>query len=283
MTKHKLKSLALGVAAAALMHATDAAAACSSLINVAVSPSIANTASNVVAAFYNYYPSASYCVGLVVYADANIASDIVSGGSTGPYDLFLSDSAVYPYDLAFFYSSLVSGQPFPFATDTLDLYSSANTPVNISGGLPTTGIQPFKYPDPSTLDPWGLAAIQVLYSKWPYIQALENGIGTTDPNTVAVYADVEFSGVAYGFTAKSQVCNNYGGGQVYEVGSYHYEYEFGRDYFTPIEWFGVAIARGQTAAQETELTDFINFLTGVGTTAGTAALQQTCLQIPPQP
>jgi molybdate transport system substrate-binding protein len=91
---------------------------------------------------------------------------------------------------------------------------------------------------------------------------------------------VEYLNYAYGFTAKSQICTVFNGVEQYEAGSFHHEYTFGVDYFNPIVLTGIKVARTRTAAQETELTDFVNFLTGVGTTTGTNTLLQHCYKLP---
>jgi molybdate transport system substrate-binding protein len=43
---------------------------------------------------------------------------------------------------------------------------------------------------------------------------------------------------------------------------------------------GVQIALTRTSDQQTELNNFINLLTGVGTTAGTADIQSYCYRLP---
>jgi molybdate transport system substrate-binding protein len=275
MLTNKLKSMAMGVSVAAMLSSSAHAGA---NITVAVSPSLSSAISDVISAFENYYSAAGYDVSLVTDTDANIEASIIAGGTSGPYDLFLSESIVAPADLQYNHPSTVTGAPFLFVQDTIDLYSSASNPVNISAGLPTTGIQPFSYADPlNRADPYGASALSVLAGNPAGQQALSDGLGVVAPTAVAAYAEVEYLGLAYGFVPKSQICAAFNGVEQYEPGSFHYQYDF------PISLYGIQTALSSHTANstvQTVLTDFVNFLTGNGTTAGQQALQNHCYKIP---
>lgn len=265
MSKEKLKHLAISLAAFALS-CTNANAA--TTITVAVTPTVATAIVDLVADFANANPT--YNVTVVGAPDSLSKDTIVAGGATGPYDLLLAQSYLVPADLKYNYPSLVSGDPFPFAKDTLVLYS---TTVDISGGIPLQP-QAFSVPDPATLDPYGVAAVQALGPE--YLYALSKSLPIKTADAGGSYARVEYMGTAYGFTGKSQICAAVTGVETYEPGSFHHEYVLGQNYATDIVLAGIKIARTRTADQETALTAFVNFLTSAKATS----LQYHCYKLP---
>ncbi|KAF2990038.1 hypothetical protein OGR47_17540 [Methylocystis sp. MJC1] len=265
MLKEQFKQLAIGVAAFTFSCATAKAA---TTITVAVTPTAANAIVDLVADFVNANPT--YDVAVVGSSDSLSKDAIVAGGATGPYDLLLAQSYSVPANLKYYYPTLVSGDPFPFAKDTLVLYS---TTVDISQGIPLQ-LQAFSLPDPATADPYGVAAVQALGPEYLYAQGQSLTIKTADAG--GSYAQVAYLGTAYGFTGKSQICTAVTNVDQYEPGSFHHEYVLGQDYTTDIVLAGVKIARTRTVDQETALTAFVNFLVSAKATA----LQHHCYKLP---
>jgi molybdate transport system substrate-binding protein len=265
MPKEKLKHIAIGLAAFALSCANAKAA---TTITVAVTPTAAPAIVDLVADFVNANPT--YDVAVVGSSDSLSKDAIVAGGATGPYDLLLAQSYLVPANLKYHYPSLVSGDLFPYAKDTLVLYS---TTVDISQGVPLQ-MQAFSVPDPATLDPYGVAAVQAMRAEYLYALAKRLPIKTVDAG--GSYAQVAYLGTAYGFTGKSQICTAVTSVEQYEPGSFHHEYVLGQNYMTDIVLAGVKIARTRTADQETALTAFVNFLTSAKATA----LQHHCYKLP---
>jgi molybdate transport system substrate-binding protein len=94
---------------------------------------------------------------------------------------------------------------------------------------------------------------------------------------------IELGTFSYGFVNKSAICNNYfGTTETYPAGTFHHEYlPGGRHPYHRIELTGVKLTLApRTAEQETELTNFVNFLTGSGTTRGTDVLKRYCYTVP---
>jgi len=264
----KFKHLALAVSAAMLLCPSAQAA---SSITVSVTPIAANAVADLVSDFLNAFPTSGYSVSLKIVSDAAAKDGIVAGNAPVP-DLFLSKSFVAPLDLKLNHPTLIVGDPFPYAEDTLVLYSSADKNVDISGGVPSfSHLQPFSIPTPATLDPYGVAAALVL--KGTYLRAVRNGLVLKTEDAAGSYAAVEYLTTSYGFTGKSQICSAVAGVEEFEPGSFHHEFTN----TTPIVLAGVKIASStRTAAQETELTDFVNYLTGTGSVNFT----QHCFKLP---
>jgi molybdate transport system substrate-binding protein len=280
MTGSKLKYLMLGVSTAAFvtMYSTAYAA---TTISIGVAPSFANTLNDVIGAFQNYYivnGNLSYNVVVTIDTGANLESNVVNGGAAAPYDLLLSSDALAPVKLYADYNSLVVGSPFPYAKDSLDLYSAS---VDISAGLPTSLNQPFVLADPRA-DVYGTSAAEVLLTTPGVITAYKQGYIQTRPDIGTTFAAADGGTFAYGFVAKSQICQYYGGSEQYVPGTYHHEYVYNNwaHPYVPIVLTGIKIARTRAADQETELTNFVNFLTGVGSSDGTSVIKQYCFKTP---
>ena len=313
--------LKLSIGACALMQAcvslpaVAATCATTSNITVAVTPTLTTTFSTITSDFALVYsanytpntPADCYTVSLISATASTIAGTVgaaaVAGGNaSSAYDVFIAESPLVPAQLAGKYSSLLSGVlPFWVANDTLELYS---TTVDISAGLPLFPTA-FSVPNPATLDPYGLATVQVLKLGWP--KALAKGLPITTDDAFSAWTALEYGAgsPAYGFTGKSQICTNIGsGGESYEDGTYHHEYVFGRDYVTPLPWTGLKLNQlsngavvARTTQAEAAVNAFISFLSQAsvtvpnntpggsgGTTTldgGKAGLAQSCLKTTP--
>jgi molybdate transport system substrate-binding protein len=284
-----MKKLAASVAAAILITCSQVHAA--SKISVAVAPSFANAANDIVGAFQAYYFTThglTYNVSLIIKSAPQLEADIIAGGSsTGPYDLFLSSGLKEVLDLKLNHSALLAGNPFAYATDLLDLYS---TTIDVTGGLPFPLTTDFVIADPAQ-DVYGRAAAEVLLSPpWSISpSSIPGGHVFTKPDTGTALATINLGLFAYGFVGKSQICQLSSGVETYPDGSYHHEYQplSSSHPYIPIVMAGVEIALTRTADQQTELGDFIAFLTGTadsfGNTnaSGTTIIQNDCFALPP--
>lgn len=288
MTSSRLKTLAMGVSTAlALSYAPTQAATIT--IKVGAAASFGNTANDLIGAFQAYYSlnyGLSYNIALTVDTPQYIEQDIINGGLSGPYDLFLSSDGQEPHDLYRNHTSLVIGSPIKYAQDFLELYSSS---VDISNGLPYPLKTNFVIPDP-TQDHYGEAAADVLAS-FPWFinpKTIPSGHVFTQPDVGTSFAAVNNGLYAYGFAAKSQICTNVGGTEYYPDGTYHHEYRPANPVHPSekLVFKGIKIALTRTTDQETELTNFIAFLTGapdvngVATTAGTSLISRYCFKLP---
>jgi molybdate transport system substrate-binding protein len=173
----------------------------------------------------------------------------------------------------------VEGNPFSYAHDFLDLYS---TSIDISNGLPNPITANLAIANPAK-DTYGKAAAEILSSAPWYITTIPSANVTALPNIGAVYAGSKMGKFAYGFVAKSQICRYSNGTEKYVTGSYHYEYRL-ENYLHPYEKLtlkGIKIAlSNRTAEAETELANFVNFLTGNGVTIGTDIIRTYCYKLP---
>jgi molybdate transport system substrate-binding protein len=289
-----IKKLSLGLSTAVVM--TWSPADAQSRLVVAAAFSFGTAANNIIPAFGNYYitnHNIDYSdMPLIVSGAPNLESSIING--TLYADLFLSSSAEEPEDLARHYPKLVVGEPFVFAIDSLELYS---TTVDISDGLPHPLTTNILIPDP-TEDNYGAAAAQILAS-WPW-RILASSIPAayattpgslvhTQPSVGQVYRQLLRGRYPYGFVAKSQICQDILGTVTYDAGSYHHEYKpFGRHHYNPelVTLTGIKLAKTRTPDQETELKNFIAFLTGTkdtygtATNAGTGWIESYCFKLP---
>ena len=129
----KLRKLLMGMSASALL-ASSAHAATS--ITVAATPALANTLADLAADFSNLYPTLSYNVAVVVNNDANLRDDIVAGGTTGPYDLFLSESALLPLQLVKKYPTIAPGPCPSHSRATRLFFTAPRRPWTSAGDSP---------------------------------------------------------------------------------------------------------------------------------------------------
>lgn len=260
MFKMRMKQLTLGLSASVALMCSDARATTIN-IKVAVASSFGNAASDLASAFQAYYGAygLTYTISLSIASAQTLEADIIGGGA---FDLFLSSSKKEPKDLADNYPSLVVGTPFKYAKDFLALYSKS---VDIGAGLPYPLTTDFVIPDP-TKDVYGEAAAEVLSSYPWYIDpaTFPSGHAFTKRNVGASFAAVDIGLYSYGFLAKSQICFNGASGQTFPAGSYHHIYKPNNEDH-PSEKLvlkGIKIAHTRTTDQETELSNFVAFLTG---------------------
>jgi molybdate transport system substrate-binding protein len=282
---NRMKRLAVGLSAALTMIYAPAQAA--STIRIGVASSVATAASDIIGAFQAYYFAnygLTYNVAYAIDTAQQIEADIIAGGTTGPYDLFLSSSVTEPRDLANHHATLVSGALFHYARDRIDLFSPT---IDVTGGLPNPPTADFVIPDP-TEDVYGAAAAQLLGSPPWNITTIPGGHVFTAPDAGSTYFSIKSGTFASGFVAKSQICRSAGGVESYPAGSYHKEYR-PRDGYTAIRLGGIAIALTRTTDQQTQLNDFISFLTGTADSHGVvvpigpATIQSYCFRLPAAP
>lgn len=270
----KLKQLTFAVAAVLTIMCAPAYA---TSIKIAVAANFAATLNSMLGPFQSLYPSDSFS--LVSDSTTNIKNAIISAGTATTYDLFLSADFAAPQDLYANHNSLVVGAPFHYATGSLELWSKT---VNISAGLPNPLTTNIVIADP-TKAPYGKAAQQVLASSPWSITTIPSGFVFTRPNITTTYQAVNSGTFAYGFVAKSAICTKPGSSEVYPAGTYHHSYLYNDPAhpYDQIKQYAIKINRsGRTTAQNTVLNNFVNFLTGVGTTAGTARILYYCYQLP---
>jgi molybdate transport system substrate-binding protein len=278
----RMKMLAVGLTAAFAMSYSPADA---QTISIAVAPSFGKTANDLAGAFSSYYGlnfGVSYNISLQIEDDADIQSDIIAGGTSGPYDLYLASGAVQAASLAINAPSLVSSA-FIYAKDVLDLYSPT---VDVTGGLPFPLTTKFVMPDPA-VDVYGQSAAGVLaFGPWHILPtAIPGGFVSTSPSVGTTYSLVKVGAFPYGFVARSQICRSNSGVKTYTAGSYHHEYGLSNGAL-PIVLTAATIAKTRTTDQNTVLSNFIAFMTGtadsngVTTTFGTGIIQGYCFDLP---
>jgi molybdate transport system substrate-binding protein len=277
MISSKIKKLTL---AASVAMATTSSSAYATTISVGVAPSFAEALIDLAGAFQEYYithGNLNYNVVVTVDSTANLKSEIINGGPSGPFDLLLSPDNLALFDLALKQPSLVVGQPFQYATDSLMLYSKSQ---DISAGLPSSLTQDFVIADPLK-DAYGRAAAQVLATTPGIVTAFRQGHIKTRDDIGTTFAAVDGGSYAYGLVAKSQICQYNNSSEYYVDGTYHHEYSPTNSAhpYIPISLNGIKIALTRATDKETELADFVNFLTGQGATAGTSVIKQYCYKV----
>jgi molybdate transport system substrate-binding protein len=283
------KKAALGLAAAvAAMWSPPADA---EQIVIASARGLGLVASEIVRAFGVYYHThhgLDYQRGIsVIIKDAaSLKSDIT--GSPANYDLFLSSSKDEPEELAKDNASLVTGKPFAYAVDSLVLYSPT---IDVTAGLKNPLATAFLIPDPDK-DNYGEAVAQILASPpWSIpVSAIPGGYVVALPNASMIPAALRIGKHPFGFVARSQICKFANGVASYPPNSYFHEYR-PNDPAHPydqelVTLTGIKLAKPRTADQDTELANFISFLTGAedsfgeAPAEGTAILQSHCFRTP---
>lgn len=269
---------------------TAAALACGSAsaqtitINVGASPTLANSLVDLIGSFQSYYfgQAISYNIAVTVDSNENLKAAVINSTGTPPFDMLLTDDAALGEDLTVNFPSLVEGTPTTFAQDALYLYS---TTVDISSGLPVDFTGPLAIADPTT-DVFGRAAATSLARRPWQITTLPNERVNVQPDVSLVQAAVDLAVYPYGMVPKSAICTSPNGKKkVFADGSYYSLVKKLKG--TPYEQIDVVSVRTanatRTAAQATEMTNFTNFLTGVGTTLGTDVLRRYCYALPAAP
>jgi molybdate transport system substrate-binding protein len=270
-------SLISGISAAALVACSPAHA---TTISVGVAANFANPLSDIITAFKSYYNGYGFDVTYTSKSTGALETDIINGGASGPYDLFLAADKAHVDDLVTTHSSLVypyTKSPsalyeFHYASGLLEFYSKT---VNInSSGLPAPFTTNFVIADPVNA-PYGKAAKQLLTNApWTYTSAIPGGYVFTASNIDNTLAAIDGGSYAYGFVAKSQICKVISGVETFT--NYHYSYTTGYD---PIVQYGVEIAiTSRTSAQQDELDKFVDFILNNATAQG--IIQSYCYSYP---
>jgi molybdate transport system substrate-binding protein len=282
------KKLAPGLAAAvAAMWSLPADAQ----IVIAAARGFGPAASEIVRAFGFHYRTLRDVdyqrnIRVIVKDAAAIKSDIT--GNPAEYDLFLAPSRDEPDDLAKDNASVVAGKPFPYAVDSLVLYSPS---IDVTAGLKNPLTTTFLIPDPDK-DNYGEAVAQILASPpWNIPDsAIPGGYVVALPNASLIPAALRIGKHTFGFVARSQICKFANGVASYPPNSYYHEYN-SNDPAHPydeelVTLTGIKLAKTRTADQDTELANFISFLTG-GTDSfgdtpadGTLILRSHCFRTP---
>ncbi|MDE2604134.1 MAG: hypothetical protein KGL62_17475, partial [Bradyrhizobium sp.] len=112
--------------------------------------------------------------------------------------------------------------------------------------------------DPSKA-PYGVAAQSVLSNV--YSITLPNAKVDEYSNITNTYNSVQSGSEKYGFVARSQICTH-GDTTPQYSGVSHQDIASGGSTYSPILQGGVEIAHTRTSAQQTELTTFVQYLTG---------------------
>lgn len=262
-----------------------------STITIAASPAVANAVNDMINDFIGVtdsLPNATggiglgYSISLQVITDAEAAANIITANQPGGDltqlpDLFLSQSVVAPNDLILKGLTL-DGQLIKFAKDSLVLYSSAEKQANITATIAPNGYLELDKllkikvatPDWTSNDPYGLSVKKLLGSGLLQLLKNKNKLVVT-PDMVSSYAAVEIvdladGGAPWGFTGLSQICTVNDGIQAFEPGSKYFTFPARFD----VQLAGVKIANNfnltsspsYSSAQEQELNDFVDFLTG---------------------
>lgn len=275
-----LKKLLMGAAFAAL--AGTSAHAQTVTISVVAAANLTGPLMAIISDFESHFSAQHYQVTATFAASGTLEAQI-NGTCTGctpnqpGYDLFLSADTAHPQDLITSYPSTVFAYNSPatppkyliqYVIGELDLYSNT-AGIDVSSGLPS-GWSKVAIANPANA-PYGLAASQVLKNQY--------GIATLPNSKVDQYADITatfnaVNGVSpnpptelYGFVARSQICNM--SNTPPYIGVSHQDIASGVGTYDPIVQGGVEIAHTRTAAQQLELTRFVQYLVGKNFSGGT--------------
>jgi molybdate transport system substrate-binding protein len=262
MIGKRLKKQVLSVSAVLAMAYSPAHA--TTTISIGVAANFYATLGKITAAYTLANPG--YGFTLHYAATGTLKASIIAGGNSGPYDLFLSADKATPDYLVSNYPTYVVGSDFEYAIGSLLLW--ANSTTDISAGLPSPLNTNFVIADP-TKAPYGYAAAQVLSSSpWsiPITTTYPSGYVQIDPNILSTYNDVAAKTYPYGFIHLSAVCTQNLTTGVQTIGSgtsYHqYLYNDTSHPYSQITQYGVKInITGRTTDQNTELTNFVSYLT----------------------
>ncbi|WP_096704330.1 molybdate ABC transporter substrate-binding protein [Magnetospirillum sp. 15-1] len=216
-------------------------------ITVGVAANFSTPLSEIITKFQTANPG--YYVTTTSKSTGQLQADIIAGGTSGPYDLFLAANAASPIYLHDYYSSLVVGDVFTYAQGYLELWSNKSG-VDISAGLPTNFTKTVIANVPNA--PYGVAASQILAAD-PYYVELPDSRVDQKSDITATYNSVADGTYDYGFVAKSQICLN---GSFSGVS--HHSYTSGYD---AIIQDGIKINRtARTSGENTVLAAFVTYL-----------------------
>lgn len=315
MFGYKTKALTCGVSAACMLMGLSSADAATYTFKVGVAANFANTLKDIINRYKNYHAGDgnTYTISYVSDSTANLKAAVLA--ATSPYDLFLSADTAAPAAVAtkgLIYSG-VTQSPFFYATGSVVLAAQsvniADCPTPGAGngcGLPTTGSAAytnFVIANPSKA-PYGAAALSII-NQAPWSLGLASSstfpVATFPASYVYTSANIgtTFDAVnaatpsyAYGFVAKSQVCNNgslgsASGGTFRITRAFEYKYDgssspnFGHtgttaQTYARIVQNGIPIERSQAAALKTVIIDFENYILGSGDGQGTTLRTKYC-------
>jgi molybdate transport system substrate-binding protein len=277
MSPIKFRPAALSAIAVAALASSAANAA--TKINVAVAANFTATVTQLISTFKLLYPGTD--VTFTSDSSANLQAAIIN--HTAVYDLFLSADKTRPQQLATTYPTLVIGQPFLYAVGELELWSPT---VNISAGLPSPLAANIVLADPNKA-PYGTAAAQVLSTAPWSIPWVAGGTyppaGTahvfTKSNISLTYSAIKTGAYPYGFIAQSSICKLVSGVKTFSSGYHHtYPYTDAAHKHDEIAQYAIQIVNAaRTPAQNTELTNFISFMTTNAT--GKSIIQSYCYSL----
>jgi len=264
MATTQFKAALLATAAALTLAGTPAQA---TTVRIGVAANFYATLQKITAAYTLTHPGETFSVSWD--STANLKANILAGGNAGPYDLFLSADKTTPDSLVSGSPTLVVGPDFQYAIGSLILWSNT-AGINLSAGLPSPLNTNFVIADP-TKAPYGLAAAQVLSSApWsiPITTVYPSGFVKTQSNIIATYNAVAAKTYPYGFVNLSAVCaQNLTTGvktiTAPSATSYkEYLYNDAAHPYNRILQYGVKLnITARTAAQTTELNNFVTYLT----------------------
>ena len=248
-------------------------------IRVAADANLVQPLSDIINAFLADHATSNYLITATFGSSTQLESQI-NGTCPGctpnqpGYDLFLAADVSHPNDLIANHSSTVVAYNSPatpakylieYAIGALDLYSNT-AGIDVSSGLPA-GWSKVAIGTPGSAS-YGDAAQQVL----------SNVYSVTLPSTkVDQYSNMAMTYNAVqkgspppdlsGFVARSQICTHGDTTPVYS-GVSHQDIPSGGSTYSPILQGGVEVAHTRTDAQQTELTAFLQYLTGKNFTGG---------------
>jgi len=264
MFKSKLKTTLFG---SLLALAVISAPSQATNIRIGVAANFYATLQKITAAYTLAHPGETFTISWD--STSNLKTNIVAGGNAGPYDLFLSADKSTPDSLVTSNPGIVIAPDFKYAIGSLILWSNT-AGVNLSAGLPNPLNVDFVIADP-TKAPYGSAATQILSSvPWsiPLTTTYPTGHVKMQPNIVATYNAVAAKTYPYGFVHLSAVCskNLTTGVQTITAPSAtsykQYLYNDAAHPYSQILQYGLKInITGRTAAQTTQLNNFVTFLT----------------------
>ncbi|MDE2602256.1 MAG: substrate-binding domain-containing protein, partial [Bradyrhizobium sp.] len=248
-------------------------------IRVAAEASLAGPVSDIIIQFQRDHAASGYMVTATFGSSSQIESQINGTCSSCTpnqpgYDLFLAADVSRPNDLIANHSSSVVAYNSPatpakylieYAIGALDLWTNT-AGIDVSGGLPA-GWSKVAIATPGST-PYGDAAQQVLSNV--YGVALPSAKVDQYPNMTATLKVVRTGSPPseqYGFVARAQICTHGDTTPVYS-GVSHQDIASGGSTYSPILQGGVEVANTRTADQQTELTAFVQYLTGKNFSGG---------------
>jgi ABC-type molybdate transport system substrate-binding protein len=292
MLRHLVNRVTFTIAATTLLlpfYLARTADATSTNINLAVAsnfygvPPSNSAITDIILAFEKQYASSNYAVTVVDNGATSTLADHIISGNTRKVDLFLAADTTTPEDLLIDHFSLVSPYNYPPTPTPLYTFNYAQGLLAVLTNWPgldfscttgTCGYNPFIYRTAAVADPalapYGAAA-QTLLAGVYGITVPSNHVQKY-PNITATYDAVIARKDTVGFVALSAICHD---GTYPTSGTSALVYfPVGQNYYTvappnlvynynPLTQAGIAVNRkpARTTAQNTELDDFVDFMT----------------------